>query len=204
MTITNGYTDLTTIKGADYLNISDSNSDTALEGIITTISRAIDNECNRYFYKSSAHEVRYFTARDPYQLFCGDVVSVTALYTDTSVGDRTYPFTWQTTDYDLFPYNESTMSEPEPYRWLDKTPLGTYQFPVGVPKGVKLDAIFGWNAVPSAITRACLLWSMRWFKRLKTPLGVAAASFLGETTVKFPPPDPDVMALLSNYKMTVV
>jgi len=206
MTITNGYATLAQIKANDRLNIStsDTNSDTTLEGIITAISRSIDRECSRYFYKSTAHEVRYFTAKDQERLFVGDVVSVTNLYTDTLSGDRTYPTTWAATDYDLFPYSAATISEPEPYRWIDVTPTGSNRFPVRLAKGVKLDAVFGWSSVPTAITEACLLWSERWFKRYKTPLGISSMTALGEMQVKAPPPDPDVMDLLQNYKAPAV
>jgi hypothetical protein len=69
---------------------------------------------------------------------------------------------------------------------------------------VKLTAVFGWSAVPSAITEACLLWSERFFKRYKTPLGVSAMTALGEMSVKVPPPDPDVMMLLNNYRVISV
>lgn len=206
MTITNGYATLAQIKATDRLNIStsDSVSDTALEGIITAVSRAIDRDCGRYFYKSTAAENRYFTARSSTTIFVGDVVSVSALYTDNLSGDRTYPNTWSTTDYDLFPYEADAVSEPEPFRFIDIAPQGLYRFPALLAKGVKLSAVFGWNAVPAAVTEACLLWSERWFKRYKTPLGISAFNALGEQMSRIPPPDPDVKDLLNNYRMPAI
>lgn len=206
MTITKGYATLAQIKSVDRLNIStsDTNSDTTLEGVITAVSRAIDLNCSRYFYKSTASEVRYFTPRESDRLFVGDLVSVTNLYTDTLSGDRTYATTWSSTDYDLFPYNSTMTSEATPFRWIDIAPQGINSFPAGLAKGVKLDAVFGWNAVPAAITEACLLWSERWFKRYKTPLGVSAMTALGEMSSKVPPPDPDVLQMLNNYKVTTI
>lgn len=204
MTIVNGYCTLAEIKSPNVLNISSTAYDTELENIITATSRAIDNECARYFYKSTADEIRYFTSRSNERLFVGDVVSVTRVYTDTLAGDRTYPFQWSSTDYDLYPYDAGVYSEKEPYRWIDKTPQGIYQFPVNLARGVKVEAIFGWYAVPQAIQRACLLWSERMFKRYQTPLGVSASTALGEMQVKVPPPDPDVQQVLSNYRMVAV
>jgi hypothetical protein len=197
---------LAQLKAADRLNIStsDSVSDTTLEGVITAVSRAIDLHCSRYFYKSTAHEVRYFTAREERRIFVGDVVSVTTLYTDNLSGDRTYPYTWSSTDFDLFPYYSTTVSEVAPYQWIDVSPRGQYAFPSFLAKGVKLDAVFGWNAVPAAITEACLLWSERWFKRYKTPLGISAFNAMGEQLVKVPPPDPDVIQMLNNYRMVTI
>lgn len=206
MTITNGYATLVQIKDVSRLNIPDTTDDTALEGVITAISRAIDNECGRYFYKSStgSTDTRYFTPQEATRVFVGDFVSVTALYTDNLSGDRTYPFTWSSTDYDLWPYDAASMSEQEPYRFIETTPQGVYKFPAGLAKGLKLTAVYGWPAVPSAITEACLLWSMRMFKRFKTPLGISAMTALGEMQSKVPPPDPDVLFLLKNYKVVAV
>ena len=77
MTITNGYATLAQLKSADRLNVStsDSVSDTAIEGIITAVSRAIDLETARHFYKSTASEVRYFTPLETHRVFVGDIVS---------------------------------------------------------------------------------------------------------------------------------
>lgn len=206
MTITNGYATLLQIKAADRLNIPDAVSDTPLENTITSVSREIDKYCGRYFYKTStgSTDTRYFTAVESERIRIGDFVSVTALYTDSLAGDRSYPYTWASTDYDVFPYSAGTLSEPEPYQWLDITPRGQYQFPVDLPKGVKLTAVYGWPAVPAAITEACLLWSMRMFNRYKTPLGVSAMSALGQMTVKVPPPDKDVCQFLDNYRVITV
>jgi hypothetical protein len=204
-TITNGYCTLDDLKSRDVLQTPASAADDQfLCDIITAVSRAIDQETSRYFYKSAAHEVRYFTAKEIDRCFVGDLVSVTALYTDTNIGDRTYPWTWATTDYDLSPYDAATFSEPQPYRWLDKTPRGMYQFMPGLSRGVKLDGIFGWPAVPSGIAKACLLWSERVFKRYQTPLGISSMTALGQQTIKVPPPDPDVAALYNNYSLNAI
>ena len=180
---------------------ADTKSDTTLEGVITAVSRAIDLQCSRYFYKSTAAETRYFSANEVYRVRVGDIVSVTTLYTDTMAGDRTYPYTWSSTDFDLSPYDSTLFSEPQPYNWIECSPQGQYVFPVRVAKGIKLTAVYGWSAVPAAITEACLLWSERFFKRYKTPLGVSAMTALGEMSVKVPPPDPDVSMLLNNYRV---
>ncbi len=204
--IVNGYCTLADLRSAPALNFDSgyTTDDILLCNIITAVSREIDKQTGRYFYKSAAHEVRYFTARDSFHLFTGDVVSVTALSTDTLSGDRTYPFTWSATDYDLTPYDAGTLSEAEPYRWIDCAPQGIFQFPRNIAKGVKLDAVFGWPAVPELINMACLLWSERTYKRLSTPLGTSSMSSLGVVTVKVPPPDPDIEMMLNNYRLVAV
>lgn len=202
----NGYCTLADIRSTPALNFDSTytTDDQLLCDIITGVSREIDKQTSRYFYKSTATEVRYFTAVDNYRLFVGDVVSVTSLITDNLSGDRTYPFTWSTTDFDLWPYDADAVSEPEPYRYIDTTPRGLYQFPKRVAKGVKLDAVFGWPAVPALIAKACLLWSERTYKRLSTPLGTSSMSELGVVSVKVPPPDPDVAMMINNYAAVAV
>jgi hypothetical protein len=218
----NGYCTLADLKSPDVLSTpATATDDQFLCDIITSISRSIDQNTGRYFYKSAAHEIRYFTPKNSYQLFVGDLVSVTALYTDDISGSRTYPYTWTATDYDLAPYDAATESEPAPYRWIETTPQGLYQFPMrgygwpysgaynrsntaGIPKGVKLDGVFGWPEVPSAIAKACLLWSERVFKRYQTPLGQSAMTALGQTVLKIPGPDPDISALMDNYRLVAV
>ena len=204
--ITNGYCTLADLRSAPALNFEATytTDDQLLCDIITATSRAIDKQTGRYFYKSVAHEVKYFTAKNTYRLFTDDLVSLTALYTDNLSGDRTYPYTWQATDYDLWPYDADTLSEPEPFRYIDITQRGQFHFPSCVPKGVKIDAVFGWPAVPALISKACLLWCERNYKRLSTPLGSASMSALGTVTVKVPPPDPDVEAMLNNYRAVAI
>lgn len=204
--ITNGYCTLAELRSSPALNLESTytTDDQLLCDIITATSRAIDKQTSRFFYKSSAHEIRYFSAVNNYRIWTDDIVSVTNLYTDNLNGDRTYPYTWSATDYDLWPYDAATLSEPEPYRYIDATPQGIYKFPVNVSKGVKLDAVFGWPAVPTLISKACLLWCERTYKRLSTPLGTSSMSQLGIISVKVPPPDPDVEAMLSNYRLVSV
>ena len=209
----NGYCTLTELKSADVLATpATASDDQFLCDIITSVSRGIDRETSRSFYQSAAHEIRYFTAVEPDRLFTGDLVSVTALYTDTLSGDRTYPFTWATTDYDLWPYDAPTNSEPEPYRFIEVTPRGLYKFPTtyhlsfmnsgpGVPKGVKLDGVFGWPEVPQQIQRACILQSSRIFMRYSAPLGTTSVSALGQSITKVAPLDPDVAAMINNYRL---
>lgn len=202
----NGYCTLADLRSTPALNFEAAytTDDQLLCDLITATSRAIDKQCGRYFYKSTASEIRYFTTSDPMRVFIGDFVSVTSLQTDTLSGDRTYPFTWATTDYDLFPYDAATTSEPEPYRYIDITPRGQFVFPTYTPKAIKLDAVYGWAAIPELINTACLIWTERNYKRLSTPLGSASMSALGAVSVRVPPPDPDVEMMLSNYRLVSV
>lgn len=199
MTITNGYTDVATIKGADILNVSatDTTSDILLEIIIEAASRTIDSDTGRYFYKSASDETRYYTAEFVDKLFPGDdIVSVTALTTD-GTNDRTYPETWSaSSDYDLIPFNAADKGRP--YTAIEMQDIGEFTFPP-YRKGVKITGIFGWPAVPAKIKQACIMLSARLFKRLSTPLGVASMASMGEIQVSIKEKDPDYWHLLSEF-----
>lgn len=196
--LSNGYCTVAEVKEQERLNFSVTTFDTAIEGAIEAISRAIDNECGRFFYVEGADSTNYFVAKDDEYVHIGDYVSVTTLSTDNS-GDRSYTDWTVDTDYDLWPYNAALDSKP--YMRVDVAPRGGKRFYKGISKGVKVVGKRGWPAVPKPVHEACILWFLRAYKRYATPLGVSAMSALGEMSVKVPPPDPDVVALLSPYKL---
>ncbi len=197
-----GYCTLADLRSAPLLNwpATDTTQDQLMCDIITAVSRGIDQETGRKFYKDANDVTKYFTAIDPYDLFVDDIVSVTSVATDSLDAPRTYGFTWAATDYDLYPYDAQQHSEQEPYRWIRKTPRGVYTFPA-VAKGVKIVGKWGWPAIPTPIQKAALLWSMRVFKRFGTTLGTAAMTAMGGATLRIPEADPDVKLLYSNYGM---
>jgi len=152
MTITNGYTTLNEFKAfALPEGSSDSADDAVIEAIIDGVSRVIDDQTCRRFWKDSTDVTRYFTARAADLLEVPDLVSVTSLATDD--GLRTYATTWAVTDYDLMPFNAA--ADNQPYRRIAITPNGLNVFPANRQKGVKLVGKFGWPAVPDPIETAC-------------------------------------------------
>jgi hypothetical protein len=201
---TDGYCTLAELKLETVLNATNvvwaDGVNQFLCDIITAVSRAIDGQTGRYFYKSAAHEVRYFMAKNWSRVFTGDFVSITALYTDDLGGSRSYPHLWTTDDYDLFPDNAAALSEPEPYRWIQAQQRSSSRFPINQSRGVKLDAVFGWPQVPQAIQKACLLWSYETYKAYQTPLSEAAGDPVTTGQVlKLVPMDPRIKTLIMNY-----
>lgn len=198
MTITNGYATLSELKEAERLNISVTTYDTAIEGVIEAVSRAIDLECSRFFWTDTNDVTRYFTPKDDESVLVGDWASITTLSTDNS-GDRVYTAWTVDTEYQLWPYDAN--SDGKPYMMVEVAPQGGKRFYAGISKGLKIVGKRGWPAVPKPIKEACIIWSMRTYKRYATPLGVSASTALGEMSVKVPPPDPDVAHLLGPYKL---
>jgi len=200
LTITNGYCLLTELKADERLKIVVSTYDASLEGVIEAVSRAIDNECSRFFWKDTNDTTNYFVAENSKYIYIGDYVSITTLSMDGN-GDRDYIAWTVDTDFDLWPYNAAL--DGKPYMRIDTGPRGTKNFYTGISKGIKIVGKRGWPAVPKPIKEACLIWSERTYERYKTPLGVSATTALGEMTVKVPPPDVDVMTMLNPYRLNV-
>ena len=201
MTITNGYCTRADLKHANRLNIEgvDSDADIMLDSIIEAVSRRIDDECHRRFYIDTSTQSRYYTASQVDVLFIEDIASADSDVTvaiDTN-GDGTVDNTFTASDFHLLPY--SANNDGLPYQKIEVSTPGQYLFPVGVRKGVKITAKFGWPAVPKPIAQACILQSERLFKRFSTPLGVEAMTSLGRQTLSIPKLDPDVELLISRY-----
>lgn len=177
------------------VDVTDLDDDAEIEKVIEAVSRSIDRRQKRRYYAAS--ETRYYTARRADLLFVDDLLGVTTLKTDEG-GDRVYETTWETTDYDLLPVNAAL--DGEPYLRIVPAPMSSKRFP-GHVKGVELAGSFGYSSsTPEHIREACLLWSMRVWKRREAIFGVIGTSTLGTMTLKLPPPDPDVVELLGPPK----
>lgn len=197
MSVANGYCTLAALKNR--LAITTTASDAALERVIEAVSRQIDAWTNRRFYAVS--ETRYYTAEYHDYLDVDDVVSVTSVVVDTG-GDRTYPHTMGSTTYDLLPHNAPLNAEP--YTAIQTNDLATLSFPL-TSKGVKVTGAFGFCQTASErsdIVEACLLQSMRLWRRKDAPFGVAGVSEMGQAIV-ISRLDPDVQQLISRYRRLV-
>lgn len=188
MAITNGYTTLNDLK--TYLGITGATDDARLELAIEAASRAIDAECSRAFYATTA--TRYFAADDPERLDVNDdLLAVTSIAVDKT-GRRDYE-TLAGTDYELEP-------DAAPYRSIFIAPGSTQTFPM-FRRGVRVVASWGYCATgsqPQAITRACMILATRYFKRKDAPFGVIGTPELGYLRVTAR--DPEIRALLNPYR----
>ena len=188
MSITNGYTSLSDLK--TYLGIAGTTDDARLELAVEAASRAIDAECSRQFFATSA--TRYFKTDDPLRCdLSDDIHSVTSIAYD-STGRRDY-IALAGTDYELDP-------EAAPYRTIYIAPGSTTAFPLE-RRGVRVIGAWGYCATgsqPQAITRACMILATRYFKRKDAPFGVVGTPELGFLRVTAR--DPEVRALLNPYR----
>ena len=193
MTITNGYTDLNTLKLS--LKITDTVDDAWLTICINAASRAIDNLCERVFYQTSA--TRVYAPNDNFVTEIDDLVSVTTLKTSTNV-DGVFDQTWKVKDYQLEPLNGIAGGIPSPATLVRA--VNDYWFPTaGQEATVQIVGVFGWAAVPDAVEQACLLQAARYYKRADSPMGVAGFGD-GMGVIRLSRIDPDIATLLEPYQ----
>lgn len=196
MAITNGYCTLADVKAA--LRITDTIDDALLENSINSASRMIDQYCNRYFYSSSAGEVRYYKANDGFTCWIDDAQSISELKT-SSTDPLIFDTTWDAADYQVLPANRWANGAYYPITGITAT--DNYLFPVWADIAlVKVTGQFGWSSVPEPIKFACIIQASRLFKRLESPLGVAGVSDIGIMRVGANI-DGDVAQLINPFRL---
>jgi hypothetical protein len=197
LAITNGYATLAQVKSA--MRIADNIDDTLIEMAVESASRAIDGFAMRMFY-SSGTATRVYAADDSYIVQTDDIAGTAITLQTSSAGDGVFDTTWAVGDYQLEPVNGFTDGLSVPYTRIRA--VENYLYPVEADQAlVKVIAVFGWPAVPIAITQACVIQSSRLFKRLDSPLGVAGFGDMGAVRVSRYL-DPDVEQLIAPYRST--
>jgi hypothetical protein len=195
MAITNGYCTLTQVKAG--LRITDSVDDTLLEMAVESASRAIDSYCNRVFYSTGTAVVRYYSPQDSYLCDIDDLVSLTSLYTNSDETQSSYNILWTSEDRQLEPLNGLADGQPTPFTRIRA--IGDYTFQtLNGEASVKVTGVFGYSAVPIAITQATVIQASRIYKRLDSPLGIISGE-LGTMRVGTRL-DPDVAQLVDGFR----
>lgn len=198
MAIVNGYITRDDLKNALGLGLAAlTPDDTEIDQVITSVSRAIDDYCGRFFY-SVAGTVTY-TANDYLYLPIGDWSAVSSVKTDED-NDGTPEITLTSgTDYRL----ETNKVVPGwPYTAIQITSFGSHTLPVGVTEGVQVIGTRGWgaNGVPEPVKAATLLQSARVHARRQTPYGVAGSPE-GQIIRLLSRLDPDVELMIRPYRV---
>ena len=198
MAITDGYATLSDVKAA--LRLTDNFDDSLLEISIEAASREIDGWCERVFTSSTA--TRIYRPTDVFSVDVDDLQSITTLKTDSD-GSGVFDVTWETTDYQLNPLNGIAGGITTPYTQVRA--IGEYLFPIYEPRNVnaneasiQITGVWGWPSIPTAVKQACIILSMRQFKRYDSPTGVMGFGDLG--VMRVGRVDPDVEKLLMPFR----
>jgi hypothetical protein len=190
MAITQGYATLTDVKNA--LRITDAIDDSLLEVAIESASRMIDSYTARTF-SNAGTATRNFAATDDLTCIIDDAITVITVQSTDEIGD-TYT-TWKETDYQLEPLNSRSDGLFMPYTGIRA--VNDYAFPVVDQQAlVRVTAVWGWPAIPTAIKQATIIQSSRLFKRLDSPLGVLGMGDMGQIRVsRYLDPDVEQLAM---------
>ena len=202
MAITNGYCSLAEIRAQlGITDAGDTADDAALEALVESVSRAIDDWCSRQFF--AATQTRYYTAKRRDVLLLDDLLSVTTLKTDDD-DDGVYETTWATTDYHLGPYNAALESTPQPYTRIEVSSNGDHWFPIAQPRGVQIVGSWGFAATtPKVVKNACLFQAALEHRSTDAPLGASGNDDIGQT-VRLTALHPVTRRLLEPYRRIVV
>lgn len=167
------------------LGVSDAVDDYELHAACFSASRAIEQHCQRVFWRSATGTVRTFEAgADPYCLTMpafSDLVSVSSVATDEA-GDGLFSTVWSVSDYQLYPTNPAAAPEPRPYTKIRA--IGSRRFPLLYSRldstsRIQITGAFGWPAVPQGIKQAALILAQETYKAKDTFGGVAGFGEFG-------------------------
>jgi hypothetical protein len=199
MAIANGYATLSQVKAAARIGTADTVDDSLLELSIEAASRLIDAVCERRFFTAGT-ESRYYATTNPYFVSIDDVAGTAITLATSASLDQAYDTTWTLSDFQTEPLNRTTSGLTFPITGLRA--VGDYLFPASSEVGVKVTAEFGFGtATPTAITQACVILSLRQFKRYDSPTGVLGFGDMG--AVRVGRVDPDIQSLLAAYRRNV-
>ena len=190
------YATLAQFKAA--VGITDTTDDTALQAVLDATDTLIDLYCDRKTGFGTATETRYYTAQDYQYVLTDDLVSVTTLQTDDDA-DGTYETTWTSgTDFVLAPRNAAL--DGFPYTEIDTSVTWPRNFPKDVYLGVKIQGVFGFPSVPSAVTQAEIIQANAVWSSRTAAFGVIGSADLGGILRMSRALHPEAALILEPYR----
>lgn len=190
------YASLAQFKAA--VGITDSTDDSALQAVLDATDTLIDLYCDRKTGFGTATETRYYTAEAYQYCLTDDLVSVTTLQTDDDA-NGTYETTWTSgTDYVLAPRNAAL--DGFPYTEIDTSVTWPRNFPKDVYLGVKVTGVFGFPAVPAAVTQAEIIQAGAVWNSRTAPFGVIGSADLGGILRMSRALHPEAALILEPYR----
>lgn len=190
------YASLTELKAA--LRITDNVDNTGLAGVLSTASRFVDQYCQRDFTVASGTATRDYVPSGRWEsLPIDDATSIVSVKTDEDL-DLTFSTTLRPIDFQAEPVNR--LSADNDWVFTRLVPIEDGYWPTWEGRAtVRVEATFGWPAVPDPVRTATILQAARLWTRYDSPLGVAGFGEMGAMRVSFRV-DPDVAMLLQPYR----
>ncbi|HEY7823182.1 MAG TPA: head-tail connector protein [Acidimicrobiia bacterium] len=191
------YCTLSDVKAS--LRITDDIDNALLEQTIDAASRWIDGYCERSFTVASGTATRDYAPSARYEpLYIDDASSVVSVKIDDDL-DYSFATTLNAgVDYQLEPLNGVKDGISWPYYRI--LPVEDGYWPTWMNRAtVRVEATYGWPAVPDAVKTACIFQSARLYTRFSSPAGVVSFGDMGAIRVSRML-DPEVEALLHPYR----
>jgi len=177
------------------VGIDDNLDDDQILAACEAASRWIDGHCDRQFWRGS--DTRTFAVRNAYVADIDDLVSLTAITTDTTA-DGSYATTLAASQYQLWPVNAASGPEPRPYTQVRAVSTGSFP---GVSNRrynvLQIAGVFGWPAVPDAVKHAAAIQAADYLKGGAVAFGQGG---YGEYAPVMGRVNPVVAALLAPYR----
>lgn len=190
------YASLAQFKAA--VQITDNTDDAAIQNVLDATDTLIDLYCDRKTGFGTASETRYYTAEDYAYVLTDDIVSVTTLQTDDNA-DGTYETTWTAgTDFVLAPRNAAL--DGFPYTEITASVSWPRNFPKGVYLGTKIVGVFGFPAVPAAVTQSAIIQAGAVWNSRTAPFGVIGSADLGGILRMSRALHPEAALILEPYR----
>lgn len=171
------------------VDVEDTVDDVFLALIPSAASDAVNRCCGRQFGivdapEARTYEVTYSSGTRKWRARIDDLRTTAGLVLPDGVG----------TGYRLGPRN--AVQEGKAWTWieLDADPTGD------VRGEFTMTALWGWEAVPSAVKMATMLQANRWSSRKDSPFGIAGSPDQGSELRLLKQVDPDVAVSLRDFR----
>lgn len=182
-----------TMQGTQY-------ADYDIDPCIEACSDALNSICNRKFDLDTATATtRYYRPASSTVIVVDDLIEIVSLTSDQdSDGDFEQEHVLDR-DFFLWPYN--ALQEGRPYTQIH---LNEYRvttgFPWWSPRGVAVEAKFGWPELPSFLEPCTKLLATKLMKRMReAPFGIVTVGIDVGSAMRIAKTDPEIMFQIENY-----
>ena len=203
------YCSIADVKSA--MHITSTSDDTRLQLAVTAASRLIETCTGRYFWQDATATARVFVAENRWVVETDDFDNSQTIVLKTDpAGNRTWPVTWTTADYQTEPINNVLQGQYWPNDtirairglWFPEW-SGSLYAQRNVAAQVQVTAKWGWASVPDAIAQAAIIQAEALFKAAETPLGATPFGEMGVLRMR-QALHPTAALLLQDYEKDTV
>lgn len=171
------------LRGFKGVTATGSVADSDLEDVLDSVSREIEQFCNRQFNDAGTASARVFVPDSCRLAYVDDFHTTTGLVVETDpTGDGSFSTTWDSSDYQLEPL-AGVVNGQSGWPFYKLRVVGAKHFPLrSTARGqavLRVTARWGWAAVPAPVKQSCLLMAAETYKLREAPFGIAGSDEMG-------------------------